>query len=280
MTSAVSHALAFAARGLRILPLHAPRIGSGPVRCSCGDALCESVGKHPRIARGCHGASADPERIRVWWRRWPHANVGMTTGSVSGILVLDVDPRHGGDETLHRLEAAHAALPETWRFLTGGGGEHILFRYPAGERLGNSAGRLGAGLDTRGEGGFIVAPPSLHASGRRYAISVDHHPDDLPLAEAPGWLLRHLWQPTARPVDVPGELRTVVASDAPEGRRNQTLASLCGHLLRHYVHPYAVVEIARCWNAARCRPPLADEEVVRVVNSICRRELARREAAR
>jgi hypothetical protein len=189
MNDRLSHALAFAARGLRVLPLHTPLTISGRVRCSCGDPACENVGKHPRIRNGCHGAQTDPDRIRAWWRRWPYANLGIATGPGSGVCVLDVDPRHGGDETLQALERQYGAVPLTWRFLTGGGGEHILFRCPAGERLSNSAGKLGEGLDTRGEGGLIVAPPSLHASGRRYAISVDHHPQDVPLADVPEWML-------------------------------------------------------------------------------------------
>jgi hypothetical protein len=102
----------------------------------------------------------------------------------------------------------------------------------------------------------------------------------VPLADVPEWMLALLKRPQSKPAAVPSDLRLIVESNAPEGRRNQTLASLSGHLLRHYVHPHVVVEIARCWNAARCQPPLADEEVVRVVNNICRRESARREAAR
>jgi putative DNA primase/helicase len=193
---------------------------------------------------------------------------------LSGIFVLDVDPRHGGREALHDLEKEYGALPLTWHFLTSGGGEHIVFRYPADMRIGNSAGRLGQGLDTRGEGGFIVAPPSMHASGRAYAFSVDHHPADVPLADMPEWLLVRLQ--TAQVSGVASGLPPT--HDAPEGRRNQMLAALAGHLLRRYVDPYAVLELARCWNAARCRPPMGDDEVISVVNSICRRELARRAA--
>jgi Bifunctional DNA primase/polymerase, N-terminal/Primase C terminal 1 (PriCT-1) len=280
MTSLLQTAIAFADQGLRVLPLHSPLPGP---RCTCSDTTCEVIGKHPRIARGCHGAVRDPDQIRRWWNRWPDANLGLATGSGSGIYAIDIDPRHGGDDTLRALEDEHGPLPPTWRFLTGGGGEHIVFRYPAGVKFGNTASSaLGEGIDTRGEGGLIVAPPSLHASGRPYAFSVDHHPAEVPLADMPGWLLTRLQAPkrAGAPGGLPHALRGLAEHDAPEGRRNQTLAALSGHLLRHYVDPYAVIEIARCWNEARCRPPMADDEVISVVNSICRRELKRREAAR
>ena len=279
MTTLLRTALAFSDLGMRVLPLHTSLPGP---RCTCGEADCDNIGKHPRIKRGCHGAERDRDQLRRWWNRRPDANLGLATGAMSGIFVVDVDPRHGGDETLRALEGEHGSIPPTWRFLTGGGGEHIVFRFPEGTRLGNSAGRLGEGLDTRGDGGFIVAPPSLHASGRAYAFSVDHHPADVLLADVPEWLLARLRAPkdNGKPGGLPHALRGLAEHDAPEGRRNQTLAALSGHLLRHRVDPYAVVEIARCWNKARCRPPMADDEVIAVVNSICRREWARREAAR
>jgi Bifunctional DNA primase/polymerase, N-terminal len=111
--------------------------------------------------------------------------------------VLDVDPRNGGDETLASLEHRHGVLPTTWRFLTGGRGQHIIFRHPGG-RIKSLAGALGSGLDVKADGGLIVAPPSRHISGRRYAISVDHHPDDVPLAGMPQWLREQLINPQER----------------------------------------------------------------------------------
>jgi hypothetical protein len=109
--------------------------------------------------------------------------------SISGgrLVVVDIDPRHGGDNTILGLERRFGELPETWHFLTGGGGAHILFRHPGGS-IKNGAGSLGDGLDVRADGGFIVAPPSRHISGRRHAVSVDHDPDEVPLADLPSWL--------------------------------------------------------------------------------------------
>ncbi len=109
---------------------------------------------------------------------------------MSGLLVLDIDGEAGAD-ALHDLEREHGELPATVEALTGGGGRHVYFRHP-GEPIGNTAGKLGAGIDTRGDGGYVVGPPSPHPSGRRYQWSVDGHPDDVEIAPAPDWLLEAL----------------------------------------------------------------------------------------
>jgi hypothetical protein len=106
---------------------------------------------------------------------WPDTGIAVRTGAESGLVVLDVDPQHGGDDTLAELLAAHGVLPITVECFTGGGGRHIYFRHPGGE-VRNSAGKVGPGLDIRGDGGYVVAPPSPHPSGRRYEWSVDGHP--------------------------------------------------------------------------------------------------------
>jgi bifunctional DNA primase/polymerase-like protein len=127
-------------------------------------------------------------------KRQPNAVCCCVGGgwAVSRIVVIDVDPRHGGDEALKKLEAKVEELPTTPRFLTGGGGEHYLFRHPGGYIPNSASGALGQGIDVRGDGGFVVAPPSLHICGRRYAIDVDRHPDDVPIAPLPEWLHERL----------------------------------------------------------------------------------------
>jgi putative DNA primase/helicase len=162
--------------------------------CACGGSLCKSprnAGKHPRTTHGVKDATTSPEIIRQWWAAWPKANIGVATGSVSGIIVLDVDPDKGGDDSLRTLPEP----PVTPRSLTGGGGQHILFRYDPATPLRNTSGALGPGLDTRSDGGYIVAPPSNHISGRVYAWDCDLHPDDTPLAPVPQWLIDRLAQP-------------------------------------------------------------------------------------
>src|SRR5262249_45039977 len=154
--------------------------------------------KHPLWPGWQNAATTDLARIEQLWKRdaepygeTPCFNIGIVTGCRSGLVALDIDPRHGGDETLAQLERENGPLPPTPRFLTGGGGEHILFRHP-GFPVRNSANELGAGVDTRGDGGYIVAPPSAHISGRRYAISVDHHPQDVGFAPLPDWIITKL----------------------------------------------------------------------------------------
>ena len=267
--------------GLALLPLHSPvRKGVG-LACSCGRAGCTSPAKHPfakLAANGLRDASKNPAVVDRWFQN-SELNIGVATGAISGIVVVDIDPRHGGDETLAKLERQHGPLPQTWRFLTGGGGEHILFQHPGG-RVPNSAGKVGPGIDVRGDGGYIVAPPSRHISGRSYAISVDHHPDDVTLAAVPAWLFALLRQRTrdgkvaAKPI---ADWRAMVSSCVAEGERNRTIASLAGHLLRNRIDPRVSIELLQAWNRTRCNPPLPDAEVTRTVRSIARHEIERRE---
>lgn len=173
-------ALEYAARGWPAIPLHAP-VRSG---CSCGDPACErGIGKHPRIDAWQLDASTDTAVINGWWTRWPNSNVGLLTGKRAGFIVLDVDPDSGGDESLAALERAHATLPETQTSRTGSGGSHFLFTYP-GTIVKNSVAKIAPGLDIRGDGGQIAAPPSLHRSGKTYRWITETE-----LAPAPEWLL-------------------------------------------------------------------------------------------
>jgi Bifunctional DNA primase/polymerase, N-terminal len=141
--------LAYACRGVPVFP-------------------CEPRGKAPLTYSGFWDATTDAGRIEAWWDRWPYANVGVPTGERSGLLVLDVDPRDGGPESLLALERINGPLPETAKARTGGGGVHVFFRYPAGETVRNSARRLGPGLDVRGVGGYVVVPPSRTQSAYQW----------------------------------------------------------------------------------------------------------------
>ena len=179
MVSPKSRALELQGRGFAILPLHSIDPNGC---CSCGQEGCASPAKHPWLRHGLKEASADPADARVWWTRWPAANIGVRTGEVSGIWVLDIDPRNGGDDDLADLELEHGELPPTLQVATGGGGRHYYFKAPAG---GMSCGKLTAGIDIKGEGGYVVAPPSNHESGGSYQW-VDREADILP---APDWLL-------------------------------------------------------------------------------------------
>jgi putative DNA primase/helicase len=273
-------------RGVHVFPVHYPVECGGRLHCSCGNVACKSPAKHPfgrHVKTGLREATIEMALIEYWWGTGEPLNIGARTGAESGVVVLDVDPRHGGDETLRALEQRYGPLPTTWRFLSGGGGEHVLFRHP-GYRVQNSTGEtgpLGQGLDVRGDGGYIIAPPSLHISGRQYAAAKAGHPDEVELAPLPPWLDGRLHQTSTPRCDataMEAGWRKLFAEGVSEGCRNSTVARITGHFLRHYIDPYVVLDVLRCWNACRCRPPLDEDELVRIVNSIAGRELARRRA--
>jgi len=161
-------ALSYAARGWPVLP-------------------CRPKGKTPLCAHGVHAATTDKRTIRDWWVSWPSANVGIACGAASGLVVLDVDAGHGGEESLAKLEREHGALPVTVEAHTGGGGRHLFFRHPGG-RVKNRV-CLRPGLDVRGDGGYVVAPPSVHESGGRYIWEQDGEGEAIGVAPIPDWLL-------------------------------------------------------------------------------------------
>ena len=259
-----------------VFPIYNVEILDGRTCCSCRTgADCKSPGKHPVWDQWQSYASIDPTIVDNVWGRKPW-NIGIVTGAQSRLVVVDVDPDHGGGETLMRLEREHGLLPPTPRFLTGGGGEHILFAHP-GIRIANSAGKLGSGVDIRGDGGYIVAPPSSHISGRQYAISVDHHPADVPFAPLPDWIITAAGMRQADSNAVQArDWSNFARSKISEGQRNDGLASLAGLLFRRLsYHPRLVAELVLSWNQSHCDPPLEEHEVVTIIDSIARREIER-----
>jgi hypothetical protein len=208
------------------------------------------------------------EEVHVWFARRPDANVGVVTGAVSGLVVLDIDPGRGGTESLATLEHRYGPLPLTVEAVSGGGGRHLYFAHPRG-LVRNRAG-LAPGIDLRGDGGMIVAPPSVHPSGAHYAWHSGQGPDEVALAPLPRWLLGTHATETGRAGHPLEHWRGSLGEGVTEGHRNSTIASLSGRLFWHGVDPELVTELLLCWNRERCRPPLPDEEVVHTVNSIGR----------
>jgi hypothetical protein len=206
------------------------------------------------------------EDINEWFRRWPDANIGIVTGEISNLIVLDIDPKHGGDTTLERLENKFRPISATVEALTGSGGRHLYFAHPGG--LTRNRTGLSQGIDLRGDGGYIVAPPSIHPSGRPYTWAQGRSPDEITLAPLPRWILVPIRGPRVGR-SVP-QWRQLVREGVPEGQRNSTIASLTGHLLWHGVDPEVALELMLAWNRMRCRPPLDDAEVAQVVASITR----------
>jgi hypothetical protein len=226
MNRLLTAALTYAAHGWAVLPLHTP-LDQG---CSCGQDCGGSAGKHPRTLHGLHDASRQPDQLWHWWRRWPEANVGIRTGKTSGLVILDVDTRHSGEDSLAALEAAYDSLPSTLTAQSGGGGQHLYFRHP-GPRLPNSTQVGGyAGLDVRGDGGYIVAPPSRHRSGTPYRWASPSAPlallpdwfGDLLLPKPPASRTAHPLVPPLPPQDCPQFWVRLALERARPGNRNAT----------------------------------------------------------
>jgi hypothetical protein len=216
----------FAARGYAVVPMHTARPGES---CTCPDPACPDPGEHPRLRSWQQLAAVDPALVGEWWRRWPDANLGLATGRRFDVLDLD------GDQGMEALRAALSITPAEHPgpvARTGGGGWHLLYRSTG---LGNRV-RLLPGVDWRGRGGLIVAPPSRHTSGGRYAWL---RPLTATLPEIPAGLRRLLAPPPAERTTLPpapaptgrwgsygrtalARERTAVAA-APPGRRNVTL---------------------------------------------------------
>lgn len=158
------HALYYAGNyGWRILPLHNPIINDGEKTaiCSCGKSDCESVGKHPRIKEWSVNATSDKKQIIEWFNSWPDMNIGIATGPESGVVVLDVDGAKGKRSLLSCPPIPYTAIVKS------GVGLHYYFEPPEGAYIKTLAGVL-PGLDSRGSGGYVCAPPSLHSRGYRY----------------------------------------------------------------------------------------------------------------
>lgn len=165
LSTCLDAAMCYAGMGWAVIPLHGVRAGA----CTCGRPDCGSEGKHPRTLNGVKDATTEPEAVGAWWRKWPDANVGIATGAASGLLVVDVDERHDGYASLSDIPADFQ-LPVTLEVRTGGGGSHYYYscKTPSGCRT-----RVLTGIDIRGDGGYVVAPPSLHLAGGLYAWVTD-----------------------------------------------------------------------------------------------------------
>jgi putative DNA primase/helicase len=217
-------------------------------------------------SNGLLDATRDREQVERWWRETPDANLGIRTGRASGFFVLDIDPRHGGDVTLAKLEAQYGALPATVTVETGGGGWHLYFRMPDFD-LRSSSGQVGEGIDVKAEGGYIVAPPSIHPdTGRSYSYFPGLGPDDVEIAVVPEWLIELVSKPSS----------TAAASGGGEGdlslvgERNNTLTSLAGSMRRRGFSEAAMQAALVVFNIERCDPPLPEREVAAIAQSVAK----------
>lgn len=260
MENMCSTAISYADLAWAVLPLWSAHDG----RCDCGRADCSSPGKHPHRRYAPHGlkdATTDGNMICKWFADGRAVNIGVLTGPESGIVVLDVDPRHGGDEGLKAL----GPLPDTATVATGGGGKHLYFKHPNGLSVPNSAGKLGPGLDIRGAGGYVVAPPSIHVSGGVYRWTRDPRGG---MADLPRCILDKLTEKG------PAQASPAVEGAIPEGERDSTLTSLAGTMRRRGMSEPEILAALRETNK-RCNPPLPDAQVEKIARSIGQKTPAR-----
>ena len=250
-------ALSYAEMEWKLFPLHTPTSQG----CSCNKPACSDVGKHPRTMNGLLDATDDPRKIQEWWEMWPDANIGVATGATSGFVVLDIDPRHGGTQSITALQNQHGQFTEKVYAQTGGGGWHLLFKHP-GFRVRNiqNSTRLGVGIDVRGDGGYIVVSPSLHVSGNRYQWGNEF--DTLP--EMPAWLVALLNEPQ------PAQTFSGEGEPIIEGARNNALTSLAGSMRRRGMTEEAIYAALSVENEQRCNPPLPDRDVRKIAHSVSR----------
>jgi len=170
----LEHALNYAQKGWRVIPITPGQ-------------------KRPAINNWTQQATTDPHLITEWWTRWPNHGIGIATGQTSGIFAIDID----NTDSLHDLQNTHGQLPDTLTNLTGSGGHHLIYQWPHGRTIRNDqAGRLGPGLDIRGDGGQIVAPPTLHPNGTPYTWDLGQPDTPQP---APTWLIDLLDPPQPLP---------------------------------------------------------------------------------
>lgn len=236
--------------------------------------------KEPVTKSGLNDWTDNPGQIDVWWGQGEHAgkrgnpsyNIGMACGQVSGgIIAIDLDCHSDEANGLHFLrdwEVEHGKLPETWTQITGSGGKQLFYR--AGQDIRNSAnGEIG--VDVRGNGGYVVLPPSLHPCGDCYEWSIS--PDDMDVADADDKVYDFIRavSKTKKRSDGWNAEKTGIPSEIKENR-NETLFSLGRSFLSRGTGHDEVATLIRSLNATICRPPLPADEVEKLIGSINSKE--------
>jgi hypothetical protein len=272
-TMLLDAALGHAARGWPVFPLHWPCRDDGVTYCSCGSPVCRRLGEHPNLLLapgGWRDATTDPASIERWWGGGPH-NIAIPTGARSGIIVIDIDRRSGGATALARLERRHGPLPATARFLAGGR-EQFLFMHPR-RPIPRASRHIAAGIEVLADGDYVVAPPSLRADGQPCVLSAPPDSDGVLVASLPLWIVGLICQPQRFPIppELPEALRRLDREGAADEHRNWCVARLSGLLLHRGLDPFWTLVLVRDWNAAHCRPPLPDTEVVGLVEDVFER---------
>lgn len=238
-------------------------------------------GKIPLVQNGSSDGTTDPAMIDEWWGRWPDANVGICTGRESGLVVVDLDVDKGG--TLLALSDLLGGQPPTKYVRTGSGGYHFYFRHPDdypedGGVVPNSVGRVddqgrkygvADGIDIRGKGGYVVAPPSIHPNGTPYAWASPRTDGLLILPWKPLLDAQH-----AREGDRP-HFESRVGTAETDGEkvtagRNNFLTAWAGKLRRGGMTDAEILPALLAVNVVRCEPPLDEGEVATIARSVAR----------
>jgi hypothetical protein len=219
-------------------------------------------GKVPLLKKWTTRATSDASQLACWEEEFPGCNWGVVTGTKSGLLVVDCDGESGLNWLEARVEDGEA-LPESWAVTTDRG-LHLYFELPAGLSIANSVGKIAVGVDIRAEGGYVVAPPSIHPSGKQYII-ID---SSCPVSPAPDWLLNTI---QLEPLAAVQPARSPMRYDVlPEGERNDGLTRYAGALRRRGRSQREIETYLLEANYRRCMPPLSDAEVIKIAASVSR----------
>lgn len=253
MSTLQEHALSYAERGFAIFPIYGVHDdGDGRISCDCARGLkCENPGKHPLTGRGFLDATRNLSTIKALWEKYPNANIGVATGEISGIFVVDID----GPEGVVAL--SDKELPETLTAASGreDGGIHYYFQWP-GFRVKNAV-KLLDGVDIRADGGYIILPPSNHISGNQYRWLNEEE-----ISEAPNWI-SELLQAQTEKTGSPEELEPVT-----KGSRNVYLTGVGGAMRRKGMSYAAIRAALLIHNEERLADPLSREEVEKIAESV------------
>mgnify|MGYP001566574484 CR=1 FL=1 len=230
-------ALAYVAEGFKVFPC--------------------ALDKKPLTPHGLKDATITQLGVKEYWTKWPEAAIGLVT---DGFVVIDFDAKSGGKTSKTAIEEKYGKLPKTRVHRTGGGGLHYIYRNPNGRDIRNSV-KVGgySGVDLRANGGYIVAPPSPHVSGKVYKVL-----DSSPIIPAPDWIL-DLCAIRTQPISEGNADASI-----QEGQRNATLASMAGAMRRKGMPQSAIEAGLLEVNHSQCNPPLPDEDVLTIAKSISR----------
>ncbi len=234
-------------------------------------------GKNPATSHGFKDATLDKKILDKQFQRHPEGNLGGRTGG--NIFVLDLDQRLGlpsVEYTLHDIEEEFGKLPDTPYVMTGGGGLHFFFSNPDNLVLPGKPG-FRPGVDFKGDGGYVVLPPSIHPSGKSYEWDASFHIRDVPLAPIPRWLAQLAQKDReSAPATSNTEWKQLLQSGVGNGCRNVSLTKIAGHLFRRSVDDSLIAEILASLNKTIVSPPLCRSEVMSIFKSIQRKEIQRK----